>query len=195
MNIKLFPIYPSPPPVKAWQVPLFTVRYQAFMDENWDLTLQRVWLGHGLRILDISLTLTDCTPYQRREQRPHNLHFGRYGLLSYLPSNPAFVILWLSFSLGYILIFRHICTYSAIQLHDSFRRGHAARVRALREHSLCSTRSHWSSLASSSSTGGNKWCECQRRWAVGKPTHRPGPKHLSRRLGPLRRGRDLALDG
>ncbi|CAG8165420.1 unnamed protein product [Penicillium nalgiovense] len=42
LNIKLFPIYPSPPPVKAWQVPLFTLRYQAFMDENWDLTMQRV---------------------------------------------------------------------------------------------------------------------------------------------------------
>jgi hypothetical protein len=42
LNIKLFPIYPSPPAVKAWYVPLFTVRYQAFMDENWDLTMQRV---------------------------------------------------------------------------------------------------------------------------------------------------------
>ncbi|EKV11306.1 Nitrogen permease regulator Npr2, putative [Penicillium digitatum] len=42
LNIKLFPIYPSPPPVKAWQVPLFTLRYQAFMDENWDLTMQRI---------------------------------------------------------------------------------------------------------------------------------------------------------
>ena len=42
LNIKLFPIYPAPPPVKAWHVPLFTVRYQTFMDENWDLTMQRV---------------------------------------------------------------------------------------------------------------------------------------------------------
>ncbi|RAL17582.1 nitrogen permease regulating protein NPR2 [Aspergillus homomorphus CBS 101889] len=42
LNIKLFPIYPAPPPVKAWQVPLFTVRYQTFMDENWDLTMQRI---------------------------------------------------------------------------------------------------------------------------------------------------------
>ena len=44
LNIKLFPIYPSPPSVKAWHVPLFTVRYQTFMDENWDLTMQRVCL-------------------------------------------------------------------------------------------------------------------------------------------------------
>ncbi|KAJ5338614.1 Nitrogen permease regulator 2 [Penicillium brevicompactum] len=42
LNIKLFPIYPSPPPVKAWQVPLFMLRYQAFTDENWDLTMQRI---------------------------------------------------------------------------------------------------------------------------------------------------------
>lgn len=42
LNIKLFPVYPNPPTVRAWQVPLFTVRYQAFLDENWDLTLQRV---------------------------------------------------------------------------------------------------------------------------------------------------------
>jgi hypothetical protein len=53
LNIKLFPIYPSPPQVKAWHVPLFTLRYQAFMDENWDLTLQRVcesmpsFMGHN----------------------------------------------------------------------------------------------------------------------------------------------------
>ncbi|RMJ22654.1 nitrogen permease regulator, partial [Aspergillus sp. HF37] len=42
LNIKLFPIYPAPPPVRAWQVPLFTVRYQSFVDENWDLTMQRI---------------------------------------------------------------------------------------------------------------------------------------------------------
>lgn len=44
LNIKLFPIYPAPPHVKAWEVPLFTVRYETFMDENWDLTMQRVRL-------------------------------------------------------------------------------------------------------------------------------------------------------
>lgn len=47
LNIKLFPLYPYPPSVKPWQVPLFTVRYEAFMDENWDLTMQRVSLSYG----------------------------------------------------------------------------------------------------------------------------------------------------
>lgn len=42
LNIKLFPIYPAPPSVKAWHVPLFTVRYETFIDENWDLTMQKV---------------------------------------------------------------------------------------------------------------------------------------------------------
>ncbi|OJJ47781.1 hypothetical protein ASPZODRAFT_1776819 [Penicilliopsis zonata CBS 506.65] len=42
LNIKLFPSYHPPPPVKAWHVPLFTVRYHAFMDDNWDLTMQRI---------------------------------------------------------------------------------------------------------------------------------------------------------
>ncbi|EED16795.1 nitrogen permease regulator Npr2, putative [Talaromyces stipitatus ATCC 10500] len=42
LNFKLFPVYPAPPHVKAWDVPLFTVRYEAFLDENWDLTLQKI---------------------------------------------------------------------------------------------------------------------------------------------------------
>ncbi|EZF24317.1 hypothetical protein H112_03183 [Trichophyton rubrum D6] len=42
LNVKLFPLYPSPPIVKAWHVPLFTVRCETFMDENWDLTMRRI---------------------------------------------------------------------------------------------------------------------------------------------------------
>ncbi|OKL59403.1 hypothetical protein UA08_05346 [Talaromyces atroroseus] len=42
LNFKLFPVYPAPPHVRAWDVPLFTVRYEAFLDENWDLTLQKI---------------------------------------------------------------------------------------------------------------------------------------------------------
>ncbi|KAL9620421.1 MAG: hypothetical protein Q9160_005006 [Pyrenula sp. 1 TL-2023] len=42
LNIKLFPTYAPPPPVKAWHVPLFTIRPETLMDENWDLTMQRI---------------------------------------------------------------------------------------------------------------------------------------------------------
>lgn len=42
LNIKLFPTYAPPPPVKAWQVPLFTIRPETLVDENWDLTMRRI---------------------------------------------------------------------------------------------------------------------------------------------------------
>lgn len=42
LNLKLFPTYSPPPPVKSWHVPLFTVRPESLMDENWDLTMQRI---------------------------------------------------------------------------------------------------------------------------------------------------------
>ncbi len=42
LNLKLFPAYAPPPPVKGWQVPIFTVRPESLMDENWDLTMQRI---------------------------------------------------------------------------------------------------------------------------------------------------------
>ncbi|KAJ6000527.1 Nitrogen permease regulator [Penicillium waksmanii] len=77
LNIKLFPIYPSPPSVKAWHVPLFTVRYQAFMDENWDLTLQRIVPHingvHSVRIISI-LADTDFSLTCRAIR--HLLYYG-----------------------------------------------------------------------------------------------------------------------
>ncbi len=42
LNLKLFPTYAPPPPVKGWHVPIFTVRPESLMDENWDLTMQRI---------------------------------------------------------------------------------------------------------------------------------------------------------
>ena len=42
LNIKLFPTLPNPASVKPWHVPLFTVRIETMVDENWDLTLLRI---------------------------------------------------------------------------------------------------------------------------------------------------------
>ncbi|KKY22776.1 putative nitrogen permease regulator family [Phaeomoniella chlamydospora] len=42
INMKLFPTYAPPPPVKAWHVPIMTVRPETLTDDNWDLTMQRI---------------------------------------------------------------------------------------------------------------------------------------------------------
>lgn len=42
INIKLFPTYAPPPPVKPFYVPLCTVQLDNLMDVNWDLTMQKV---------------------------------------------------------------------------------------------------------------------------------------------------------
>ncbi|KAK6338692.1 Nitrogen permease regulator 2 [Orbilia brochopaga] len=42
INLKLFPVIPPPPAVKAYHVPISTVRFESIMDSNWDLTMQRI---------------------------------------------------------------------------------------------------------------------------------------------------------
>ncbi|KAL4884549.1 nitrogen permease regulator 2-domain-containing protein [Aspergillus karnatakaensis] len=77
LNVKLFPVYPSPPPVRAWQVPLFTVRYQAFLDENWDLTLQRI-VPHinGINSIRIISMLADTDFSLTCRAIRHLLYYG-----------------------------------------------------------------------------------------------------------------------
>ncbi|KAF8458011.1 nitrogen permease regulator 2 [Terfezia claveryi] len=42
INLKLFPIYAPPPPVKGYHVPICTVQLELIMDVNWDLTMQKI---------------------------------------------------------------------------------------------------------------------------------------------------------
>lgn len=42
LNVKLFPTYPDPPPVHAYQVPLSIVDLEALTDVNWDLTMLQI---------------------------------------------------------------------------------------------------------------------------------------------------------
>jgi hypothetical protein len=42
LNMKLFPSYPPPPPIKAWHVPLATIPLTEYLDDRWDLTLRKV---------------------------------------------------------------------------------------------------------------------------------------------------------
>ncbi|EAW23308.1 nitrogen permease regulating protein NPR2 [Aspergillus fischeri NRRL 181] len=82
LNIKLFPVYRAPPQVRAWQVPLFTVRYQAFMDENWDLTMQRI-VPHinGVNSIRIISILADTDFSLTCRAIRHLLYYGCLFLL------------------------------------------------------------------------------------------------------------------
>ncbi|KAL3454523.1 nitrogen permease regulator 2-domain-containing protein [Aspergillus insuetus] len=82
LNIKLFPVYPTPPPVRAWQVPLFTVRYKAFLDENWDLTMQRI-VPHinGVNSIRIISLLADTDFSLTCRAIRHLLYYGCLFLL------------------------------------------------------------------------------------------------------------------
>jgi len=42
INVKLFPVFRAPSPVKAYHVPICTVQLESLMDQNWDMTLQKV---------------------------------------------------------------------------------------------------------------------------------------------------------
>ena len=49
INVKLFPVFRPPPPVKAYHVPICTVQLETLMDMNWDMTLRKVYLPVQLR--------------------------------------------------------------------------------------------------------------------------------------------------
>jgi len=47
VNVKLFPVFRAPSPVKAYHVPICTVQLESLMDMNWDMTLQKVLFEHS----------------------------------------------------------------------------------------------------------------------------------------------------
>lgn len=53
IELKIFPFYPNPPPVKDWQVPLALINLSKRIEDNWDLTMSKVG-----RISDRSTVLT-----------------------------------------------------------------------------------------------------------------------------------------
>ncbi|ODH33673.1 hypothetical protein ACO22_03291 [Paracoccidioides brasiliensis] len=91
LNIKLFPLYPSPPKVKAWQVPLFTVRYEAFVDESWDLTMQRIVpFINGVNSIRIIATLADADFSLTCSAIRHLLYYGCIFLLDIFSFNAIY---------------------------------------------------------------------------------------------------------
>jgi len=44
IELKIFPFYPNPPPVKDWMVPLALIDLERVIEPNWDLTMAKVCL-------------------------------------------------------------------------------------------------------------------------------------------------------
>ncbi|KAI9508281.1 NPR2-domain-containing protein [Russula earlei] len=42
IELKIFPFYPNPPPVKDWMVPVALIKFDNVVEQNWDLTMAKV---------------------------------------------------------------------------------------------------------------------------------------------------------
>lgn len=91
LNIKLFPTLPNPAPVKAWHVPLFTVRIESLMDENWDLTMQRVIpFINGVNSVKKIAVLADADLSLTKKCIRHLLYYGCVLLLDIFHFNAIY---------------------------------------------------------------------------------------------------------
>lgn len=75
IELKIFPFYPNPPQVKDWMVPLALINLSKRIEDNWDLTMQRVCrhvdgTNHVARIAH----LADCDIELARSAVSHLLY-------------------------------------------------------------------------------------------------------------------------
>lgn len=88
LHLKLFPTLPSPPSVKAWHVPLFTVHISTLLDENWDLTMQRIIpYINGVNSLARIAALADADLKLTKKCIKHLLYYGCVILLDIFSFN------------------------------------------------------------------------------------------------------------
>ncbi|KAJ6502441.1 nitrogen permease regulator 2-domain-containing protein [Mycena sanguinolenta] len=76
IELKIFPFYPNPPPVKDWMVPLALINLTKRIEDNWDLTMVRVCryidgVNHVSRIAH----LADCDLALTRLAISHLLYY------------------------------------------------------------------------------------------------------------------------
>jgi nitrogen permease regulator 2-like protein len=91
LNLKLFPTYAPPPPVKGWHVPIFTVRLESLMDENWDLTMQRI-VPHinGISSVKHIANLADADLGLTKQCIKHLIYYGCVLLLDVFSFNAIY---------------------------------------------------------------------------------------------------------
>ena len=91
LNVKLFPTLPNPPSLKSYHVPLLTVHISTLMDENWDLTLQRI-IPHvdGVRSVKKIALRADADLKLTKKAIKHLLYYGCLLLLDIFSFNAIY---------------------------------------------------------------------------------------------------------
>jgi nitrogen permease regulator 2-like protein len=91
LNIKLFPTLPGPPKIQPWHVPLFVVRIETLIDENWDLTMQRIIpFINGVNSVKRIAGLADADLKLTRKCVKHLVYYGCAFLLDIFSFNAIY---------------------------------------------------------------------------------------------------------
>ncbi|ETI25143.1 hypothetical protein G647_04515 [Cladophialophora carrionii CBS 160.54] len=91
LNIKLFPTLPNPASVKPWHVPLFTVRIETMVDENWDLTMLRIIpFVNGVNSVKRIAIMADADLKLTKKCVKHLLYYGCVLLLDIFSFNAIY---------------------------------------------------------------------------------------------------------
>ncbi|KAL2312546.1 Nitrogen permease regulator family protein [Schizosaccharomyces pombe] len=77
INIKLFPVFPSPPTVKSFHVPILTAQLDLLMDKNWDMTVQKVYpFINGINSVQRIAELANVSYRSCQKCMEHFLYYG-----------------------------------------------------------------------------------------------------------------------
>ena len=91
LNIKLFPTLPSPPKIAPYHVPLFLVRIETLLDDNWDLTMQRILpFINGVNSIKRISILADADLKLTRKCVRHLVYYGCVLLLDIFSFNAIY---------------------------------------------------------------------------------------------------------
>ncbi|KIJ69264.1 hypothetical protein HYDPIDRAFT_24114 [Hydnomerulius pinastri MD-312] len=75
IELKIFPFYPNPPPVRDWQVPLALINLSKRIEDNWDLTMKKVCKHiNGVNHVSRIAQLADCDLELTRQAISHLLY-------------------------------------------------------------------------------------------------------------------------
>lgn len=74
IELKIFPFYPNPPPVKDWMVPVALINLCRRIEPNWDLTIAKVCKHiDGVNHISKIAYLADCDIDLTRQAISHLL--------------------------------------------------------------------------------------------------------------------------